>query len=75
MTPAQTRALFILSDGPMPCEDLPTNRIQERVLQALAADGFARFFPTGKPPSWKITPAGRNALLGRTRDAEMAPSR
>ncbi len=67
MTPARHRALTILNEGPISATDLIVVGLQRRIVVALVEMGFARYFPRGKPPSWKITPAGRAALKNTRR--------
>lgn len=62
MTKAMLHALAILADNPIPESGLTVHRIQKRVINALVDDGFARFYPYGKPPTWKITAQGRAAV-------------
>jgi hypothetical protein len=57
MTNAQKKALAILKRKPIP--NPARLKIQERVLEALADDGLAKFYPTGNPPAWKATAEGR----------------
>lgn len=64
MTKAQVRALTYLYTGPITETGLIVYGIQRRTLQALQEQGFAKFRPYGKPPSWAITQAGWKALNG-----------
>ena len=62
LTPAQRRALKLLAAGSMPEAAMTVERVQLRVLLALAEVGLAKFQPYGKPPSWAITADGRAAV-------------
>lgn len=62
MTAPQRRVLKLLAEGALPETALTVERVQRRVLAALAEAGLAQFQPYAREPSWRITAAGRAAL-------------
>lgn len=62
LTKAKERALAVLADGQLLEIGLCVYRIQHRVIWSLEGLGLVKFSPYGKPPNWRITKAGREAL-------------
>lgn len=61
LTPARKAALTAGIDG-ITATSKVIDGFRQDVLDALENAGWLKWRPYGKPPSWRITPAGRAAL-------------
>ena len=62
MTPGRRRILRQLQDGPLDEMDRVILQIRRSALDELTEMGLIKYRPFGKPPTWVLTDAGKEAL-------------